>query len=225
MHLAPHLVLASASPRRRQLLEEAGLQFGVVVADVREVASTTLTIRELATQNATLKAVAVARTNRHAVVLAADTLVALDGLAIGKPANRREAFRTLQRLSGREHQVCTAVFICSVAQRRKISFHVFSQVRFRTLTVEMIQEYFSRIDPLDKAGAYAAQGHGSEVIEKIRGSFTNVVGLPMGETLRALKRFNVRPGPLVVHPSSYSPAGVRQQISSLLPSGSSKKKA
>lgn len=194
MRTAPRLVLASASPRRRQLLGEAGLQFEVVAADVTEVVAQTLTIRELATQNATRKAVAVARDHRDAVVLGADTLVALDGIAIGKPANLREAARILQRLGGREHQVCTAVFICSAVQRRKVSFHVFSQVRFRPLTPEMIQDYLAKIDPLDKAGAYAAQGHGSDVIESIRGSFTNVVGLPMGETLRALERFGIRPG-------------------------------
>lgn len=192
--MAPRLVLASASPRRRQLLQEAGLQFDVVVPDVKEASTRTLTIRELATQNATRKAVAVARAHPDAVVLGADTLVVLEGEPIGKPANLREAFKILQRLSGREHQVCTAVFICSAAQRAKLSFHVFSQVRFRALRPAEIEAYLAKIDPLDKAGAYAAQGHGSEIIEKIRGSFTNVVGLPIGETLRALKRFNVRPG-------------------------------
>lgn len=194
MRPAPRLVLASASPRRRQLLEEAGIDFEVVVPGVLEASARTLTIRELATQNATRKAVAAARLHRDAVVIGADTLVALEGDVIGKPPNLREAARTLQRLSGRQHQVCTAVFICSVALQVKISFHVFSQVRFRSLSPEAIQAYLAKIDPLDKAGGYAAQGNGSEIIEKIHGSFTNVVGLPMGETLEALRKFGVLPG-------------------------------
>lgn len=194
MRLAPRFVLASASPRRRALLEEAGILFEIAIPGIIEVSGPTLTIRELATHNATRKAIAAARGHRDAVVLGADTLVALDGDVIGKPSSLREAARTLQRLSGRQHQVCTAVFICSLALRAKLSFHVFSQVRFRSLSVENIQSYLARIDPLDKAGGYAAQGHGSEVIEKIDGSFTNVVGLPMGETLEALRKFGVLPG-------------------------------
>jgi septum formation protein len=124
-------------------------------------------------------------------VLGADTLVALEGEPIGKPRNLKEAAKILRRLSGREHEVCTAV--CVVAGRRMMNFQLTSRVRFHSLTSEQIDAYLEKIDPLDKAGAYAAQGHGGEIIRGIRGSYTNVVGLPMGETLRALATFGLRP--------------------------------
>lgn len=191
--MVPCLILASASPRRRALLDEAGLKFEVVAPETEEWSARALTIREITIANATRKAIAVARARKDAIVLGADTLVALDGCIIGKPAHVREAFDTLRRLSAREHQVCTAVFICSAARRAQTSFNVVSRVRFRALTDDEIHAYLAKIDPLDKAGAYAAQGHGSEIIERIRGSFTNVIGLPMGETLRALRTFGIFP--------------------------------
>ena len=192
--MLPRFVLASASPRRQQLLSEAGLHFDVIAPGADEVASRALTLRELTIGNAALKAMAVARLHPEAVVLGADTLVALDGALIGKPANHGAAFRILQRLSGREHTVCTGVFIYSLASRKKISFCVNSQVHFHALEPPEIRAYLTKIDPLDKAGAYAAQGHGAEIIARISGSYTNVVGLPMGETLVALRQFGVRPG-------------------------------
>ena len=191
--MVPRFILASASPRRQQLLSEAGLQFKIIAPQTDEIASRALTLRELTTGNAARKAMAVARLHPETVVLGADTLVALDGILIGKPANLGAAFRILQRLSGREHTVCTGVCICSLARRKQISFCVHSQVLFRTLEPPEIRAYLTKIDPLDKAGAYAAQGHGAEIIARICGSYTNVVGLPMGETLVALRQFGVRP--------------------------------
>lgn len=180
----PRLILASGSPRRRDLLAEAGIKFEVVTSAVAESTNRALTTRELAACNAARKASAVARMHKTAVVLGADTLVSLNGEAIGKPRSLKHARSILRRLSGREHEVCTAV--CLLADQRMISFHVVSHVRFQSLSEEQIVAYLAKIDPLDKAGAYAAQGHGGEIIRRIRGSYTNVVGLPMGETLRAL---------------------------------------
>ncbi len=191
--MVPSFLLASGSPRRQQLLEEAGLRFNVIAPAVAESASSALTLRELTTGNAARKAIAVARAHPESVVLGADTLVALGGLLIGKPANLPAAFRILRRLNGREHTVCTGVFICALARRQTLGFQVVTQVRFRALTDEQIRDYLTKIDPLDKAGAYAAQGHGAEIIAHIRGSYTNVVGLPMGETLRALRQFGIQP--------------------------------
>ncbi len=192
--MVPRFILASASPRREQLLSEAGLRFEVIPPQADEMNSRAFTSRELTLGNAALKAMAVARLHPDAVVLAADTLVALDGAIIGKPSSLDAAFRTLQRLSGRQHTVCTGVFICAIARRQKISFCVVSQVLFRTLSPPEIRAYLTKIDPLDKAGAYAAQGHGAEIIARITGSYTNVIGLPMGETLVALRKFGLRPG-------------------------------
>ena len=185
------LLLASSSPRRRELLAEAGLDFEVVSPGAPESESTALSIRELTTLNATRKALAVARREREAVVLAADTLVALDGSVIGKPADMEDAVAILRRLSGREHQVCTSVFICRGEPRQTQSFYVISHVQFRALGDDGIRAYLAKINPLDKAGAYAAQGHGRDIIAAIRGSYTNVVGLPIDETLAALRRFGL----------------------------------
>jgi len=189
----PAFVLASGSPRRRELLSSAGIRFEIVTPDVKENAGSMFTVREATTLNATRKALAIARARPEAVVLAADTLVALEGDVIGKPADIDAAHATLRRLSGREHQVCTGVFICARAGERASSFHVFTDVQFRELTAEDISTYLAKIEPLDKAGAYAAQGEGGDIIKQIRGSYTNVVGLPMEETLRALRAFGIEP--------------------------------
>lgn len=191
--VVPPFVLASGSPRRLSLLAHAGIDFDVRVPLVEESTNVALSVRELASLNATRKALAVARARPDAVVLGADTLVALEGEPIGKPADLDEARAILRRLSGREHQVCTGVFICADGGLRASSFHVFTGVQFRRLTDLEITAYLTTINPLDKAGAYAAQGHGAEIIQEIRGSPTNVVGLPMDETLRALSAFGIKP--------------------------------
>jgi septum formation protein len=184
------LILASASPRRRQLLSEAGYEFEIASPRVDEVAHLWLTIRELTIWNAGRKA---ADVSQDAVVLAADTLVTIDGEVLGKPADLDEALRMLQRLSGRSHEVWTGVRINDAARGRSRSFHEMSRVHFRKLDDRAIRNYLAKIDPLDKAGGYAAQGHGTEIIERIEGSYTNVVGLPMEKTERVLEAFGIRP--------------------------------
>jgi septum formation protein len=120
-------------------------------------------------------------------------LVSLDNEIIGKPANLDEATEVLQRLSGRTHEVCSAVLICHQTSGRSAVFHDISHVRFHRLNRAMISKYFAKVDPLDKAGAYAAQGIGAEIIASIQGSYTNVVGLPMEKTVPALAKFGIRP--------------------------------
>jgi septum formation protein len=187
------LILASHSPRRRELLAAAGLDFKTISADVVESSDVDLTLRELTLFNALRKAEAVARLHPEAVVLAADTLVALDGEVIGKPRDLVHAAEILQRLSGRIHEVCSSVVISRLASARSKSFHAISHVRFHRLNKNKIDNYLARINPLDKAGAYAAQGYGADIIAKIRGSFSNVVGLPMEKTIDALREFGVAP--------------------------------
>jgi septum formation protein len=186
-------ILASQSPRRRDLLAAAGFEFETLSALVPEKDDVDLTLRELTTLNAVRKGLAVARRRPEAVVLAADTLVAIDGQVIGKPADLHDAARILQRLSGRTHEVCSTVFICKLASGRSTSFCEISRVRFRKLGRDKIDSYFAKVNPLDKAGAYAAQGIGTEIIEKIEGSFTNVVGLPMEHTVPVLASFGITP--------------------------------
>ena len=189
----PSLVLASSSPRRVALLSEGGFEFEIASPRVTEKFSTTLTLREVALWNAIRKGMAIAQTRPDAVVLAADTLVALDDRIIGKPADLSEAAQILQRLSGRTHQVCSAVAIYHQTLGKSAVFHENSRVRFRRLSDTMIQSYLAKVDTLDKAGAYAAQGGGAEIIAKIEGSFTNVVGLPMEKTVAELAKFRIRP--------------------------------
>ena len=189
--MAPRFVLASGSPRRRQLLKKAGDEFEIVTPPDDEVSHLCLTIRELTIWNATRKALRIARSLPDAVVLAADTLVTIDGCVLGKPVDIEDAVRILRRLSGRTHEVWTAVFIRHARRGKSHSFHEISHVHFRELSERAIREYLAKVNPLDKAGAYAAQGHGREIIERIDGSYSNVVGLPMEETARALRAFGV----------------------------------
>jgi nucleoside triphosphate pyrophosphatase len=191
--VATKLVLASASPRRYTLLAAAGFKFEVARAAVAERFDRNLTLRELTLFNAARKALFIARSQPYAVILAADTLVAIDHETIGKPADLKEAAKVLSRLSGRTHHVCTAVAIFQLSKARVSIFSEISHVHFRTLTTNAIRAYLAKVNPLDKAGAYAAQDIGSEIIESIDGSFTNVVGLPMERTKMELRRFAIEP--------------------------------
>lgn len=190
---ARRFLLASGSPRRAELLSAAGYRFTIAPAEVEEIASGQLTPAENTLCNAARKALAVARAQPDAVVLGADTLVALGREIIGKPRDREHAFRILRRLSGRCHVVYSAVFVIRLAAARSGCFVEATRVQFRPLRDEEIRRYHARIEPLDKAGAYAAQGDGAEVIARVEGSFTNVVGLPMERTAATLAAFGIRP--------------------------------
>ena len=187
------LVLASNSPRRRQLLAEAGFDYIVIAPEVSEVFSAEITLREATRWNALRKGLAIARLRPNDIVLAADTLVALDGQVLGKPANRADAARILRLLSGRTHIVTTGVFLAHLRSGRSETFCVTSQVAFKKLSEQLIQDYLGQIDPMDKAGAYAAQAEGRMIISRISGSRTNVIGLPLEKTRAALKRFGIQP--------------------------------
>jgi septum formation protein len=202
--VAGPFILASNSPRRRALLAEAGYEFEVIAPAVSEVAVPHLSLCELTIANATRKALAVSRIHLNRVVLAADTLVALQGEVIGKPRDLNHARVILRRLSGQTHRVCTGV--CIVCPQKKISFAEISEVRFRELSEGDIANYFRVVNPIDKAGAYAAQGTGQSIIESVEGSFTNVIGLPMERTTEVLAQFGLRPvsGSRLELPASWS---------------------
>jgi septum formation protein len=187
------LLLASNSPRRRKLLAQAGFDFVTVAPAITERFDPNLTLLELTAWNAVRKAISVARLYPEKVVIAADTLVAVDHEVLGKPTNRAEAFEMLRRLAGRGHEVCSAVFICCLAKGRSLGFQEISRVYFRRLTDTAIRRYIEKVNSLDKAGAYAAQGAGGAIIARIDGSHSNVVGLPMKQTKLALAKFGIRP--------------------------------
>ena len=190
------LILASGSPRRKELLRKAGFDFAVRLPSIAERTDAHLTARELTSWNAVRKGLTVARFCPDEVVIAADTVVALNGSVIGKPTDVEHAVRILERLGGQTHQVYSSVFVAHLSRARVRLFCEVSHVHFRTLGPPQIREYLAKIDPLDKAGAYAAQGHGSEIIEQIEGSYSNVVGLPMEETTVVLRQFGIRPARL-----------------------------
>ncbi len=175
----PPLILASASPRRAELLRELGVDFHVLPSDAPEVAHDELSPQELCQLNAHRKARAVAKKHLDAVVLGADTLVFLDREILGKPADLDDARRMLERLQGCTHQVVTGVSLIHLRSHREHLFAVSTDVRFRALNDAQIRNYLAKINPLDKAGAYAIQDHGELIVEEISGSFTNIVGLPL----------------------------------------------
>jgi len=180
----PPLILASGSPRRLVLLRGLGVEFNVVPSDAGEIHSEQLTATEASQLNAYRKAREVAKKFPDALVLGADTLVYLGGKLMGKPADMEEAYWMLKELQGRTHEVVTGVCLIHLRGHRQKIFAESTSVRFRPLDPEQINYYLARIDPLDKAGAYAIQEHGDEIVDDIKGSYSNVVGLPL-ERLRA----------------------------------------
>ncbi len=194
----PLFILASASPRRRELLSRVLADYAVVVSDIPEPPDPALAPRDLCLRNARAKAGAVARLHPHALVLGADTEVALDGCVFGKPADLREAAEFLRRLAGRTHEVITGLCLRRAdPDFERLSTEV-TLVTFQPLTDARIADYLQRIQPLDKAGAYAVQEHGDRLIEAIQGSLTNVIGLPLGLLRRELEALpdSLRPIPL-----------------------------
>ena len=172
------LILASQSPRRRELMAREGLEFSVVVRDTEEVHDASLLPEELCARNAAAKAESVAAEYPQATVIGADTLVFIDNTPLGKPADEAEAVSMLTRLQGRTHCVCTAVAVVMPHGVRR-DFAEKSFVTFRPLTREQILHYMSLVHVYDKAGAYAVQEHGELIIEKVEGDIDNVIGLPV----------------------------------------------
>ena len=175
----PPLILASASPRRVELLRQLSFDFTVVPGDVPEIHHDQLTARELCQVNAYRKARATAKSFPDALVLAADTLVHLETALFGKPATLEEAYQMLERLQGRTHQVVTGVCLLHLRKHRQAVFAESTAVTFHPLDAVKIRRYLNQVNPLDKAGAYAIQEQGDLIVEKIVGSYTNVVGLPV----------------------------------------------
>lgn len=179
------IVLASQSPRRRELLEREGVQFRVLVRPADELCDPSMPPEELCALNAAAKAQAVACECPEDTVIGADTLVFLDGKPLGKPADEAEAIRMLTELQGRTHCVCTAVAVFMPGGERR-DFAVKSYVTFKQLSEEDIRCYMQAVHVMDKAGAYAVQEHGEMIIERVEGDVDNVIGLPVTELLRVL---------------------------------------
>jgi len=166
------------------LLRQLGHEFKVIASDVREIHHGELTAQEIAQINAYRKARAVAKRFPDALVLGADTLVCIGSKLFGKPGNLEEAYEMLEQLQGRTHEVVTAICLLHLRTHRQRIFCDTTSVTFRRLDAVKIRRYLTKVNPLDKAGAYAIQEEGDLIVEGISGSYTNVVGLPL-ERLRA----------------------------------------
>ncbi|MDH7568770.1 MAG: Maf family protein [Armatimonadota bacterium] len=196
------VVLASASPRRRELLAMMGIPFEVVPGSVVEEEHAYTHPVELARGLAEEKARQVATRVEEGIVVGADTIVVVDGRVLGKPTNNEEAKAMLRLLSGRTHQVVTGVAVLDRQRARTVAAeveHASTDVTFLPWSDEDINAYVATGEPRDKAGAYAIQGYAAVLIEGIRGCYFNVVGLPVSLLARMLRRRGVmvRPGPLL----------------------------
>lgn len=185
----PPLVLASQSPRRVELMRDAGFDFEIVLPEVEEAHDASLKPEALTVENARRKAVAGAQLRPDALVIGADTLVYVDGIPLGKPKNMEEALQMLRQLSGRAHEVCTGVYLAHSGGAEGMGLHAITHVLFQTLTDEQIRAYHAQVNPLDKAGAYGIQECGEMILSSYAGSWTNVMGLPMELLKEALAEF------------------------------------
>ena len=184
--MAERFILASASPRRRQLLGELGLSFEVIVADVVEHEDPQTHPKVMVTHNAALKADWVASRNPDAWVLGADTTVFLDNRVLNKPADLAEARAMLRRLSGRTHVVYTGLALRRVSTGVSLDTGDTSEVTFKPFDDAVIDDYLLKVNTLDKAGAYSIQEHADLIIAGTRGSVSNIAGLPLETTKQIL---------------------------------------
>lgn len=182
------LILASKSPRRCGLLKQLGLDFEVIPSKIEEDLISGESPRRHVIRLAEAKAIDVGHQYPDAWVVGADTIVDIDGMILGKPMDRQEALKMLQRLSGKEHRVWTGFSVYHLRKGKAASEAVETAVRIKSLCVEEMEWYVATAEPLDKAGGYGIQGIGSFMIESVKGSYTNVVGLPLCELIEMLIR-------------------------------------
>lgn len=185
------VILASASPRRKELLERIGVKFDIIPATGEEVITKKIpeeVVMELAKQ----KAEEIAKVaEEDALIIGADTVVVCDGKILGKPKDEEDAFQMLTMLSGREHEVYTGVAMIDNREKSIENFFERTRVIMYPITEKEIREYIAGGEPMDKAGAYAIQGTGAKFIQKIEGDYHNVVGLPVGRIYQEIKRKSI----------------------------------
>ncbi|MBE7032395.1 MAG: septum formation inhibitor Maf [Ruminococcaceae bacterium] len=183
------IILASNSPRRKELLGMLGLEFSVIPDNTPECIDQQLSPAEVVMALAKFKGDNVRKTlskNRDAIIIAADTVVAIDGVVLGKPKSKADAEKMLSRLSGKSHNVYTGVYLIENLSGKSANFYEKTEVFFKNLDINEIKDYINTGEPMDKAGSYGIQNFGSLFVEKINGDYFNVVGLPvcsLGKTL------------------------------------------
>jgi septum formation protein len=188
--MAQRWILASASPRRATLLRELGVAFEIIPGQAEELHPEFLTPGEISQINAHRKARWVGHRHPESFIIGADTIVCLGDRIFGKPADMDKAVQFLSTLSGQTHTVVTGVCLLAPRAHRQKSFAVVTSVKFRSLGLDQIRAYLSKVNPLDKAGAYGIQEEGELIIESISGSFSNVMGLPLERLREELQTWN-----------------------------------
>ena len=183
-----HTILASQSPRRRELLNLMGILFTTVNPNVDEVINPNLSLENAIEELAYIKALDVLNRHPEANIISADTIVVCENEVMGKPVNEEDAIRMLKQLSGKKHEVITGV--CLLSSDKEIRFHTKTLVEFYDYDEEFVKSYVQSKVPLDKAGAYGIQDKGALLVKGIEGDYYTVMGLPIGELYRALKKFN-----------------------------------
>ena len=186
------IILASASPRREELLEKIGLKFEVEPSNYAEDMRSELSPDELAKSISLGKAKVVASKHKNAIIIAADTFIVFRGKIMGKPNTEAEAIKMLMTLRGESHSVITGFTILDTDKNKVLTKSVETIIHIKNLTPEEIDAYVKSKEPLDKAGAYAIQGLGSVIVERIEGDYFNVMGLPLSALAEGLKEFGVR---------------------------------
>lgn len=183
-----HTILASQSPRRRELLNLMGIPFTTVNPNVDEVINPNLSLENAIEELAYIKALDVLNRHPEANIISADTIVVCENEVMGKPVNEEDAIRMLKQLSGKKHEVITGV--CLLSSDKEIRFHTKTIVEFYDYDEEFVKSYVQSKVPLDKAGAYGIQDKGALLVKGIEGDYYTVMGLPIGELYQALKKFN-----------------------------------
>lgn len=186
------IILASASPRRKEILGNTKLKFSIIKSDIDEVICEKESPAQAVMRLAFEKCMDIASKNESALVIGADTIVVLDDKILGKPKDENEAYEMIKRLSNNTHQVITGISLINLENNKKIIDYVVSNVKFKKLSQEDIIDYIKTKESLDKAGAYGIQGYGAMLVEEIHGDYFNIVGLPISRLSDLLKiHFNI----------------------------------
>lgn len=183
-----NIILASASPRRKEILENTKLKFDIIKSDIDEIILEKESPIQAVMRLAFEKSMDIASKNEDDLIIAADTVVVLDENILGKPKDKYEAYNMIRSLSGRTHEVITGISLVNLGLSKKIIDYVVSTVKFKELSDEDIKDYIHTNESLDKAGAYGIQGYGAMLVEKIEGDYFNIVGLPISKLSDLLKK-------------------------------------
>ena len=181
------VILASASPRRKEILQNTKLNFDIQKSDIEEVILENESPEEMVVRLAYEKAYDVAQKNKDKLVIGADTIVALDNEVLGKPKDKEEAYQMIKKLSNKTHKVITGISLINISHGMVVNDYVVSLVTFKDLSEDSIKDYINTNESLDKAGAYGIQGYGALLVDNIQGDYFNIVGLPISKLSDLLK--------------------------------------